>query len=190
MSSVEVWKPIPGYEGLYEASSEGRIRSVVRWMTNSYGRFRPYGGKVLRLVTRATGHQLVALSAGNVVKTHSVHRLVCYAFHGFPSSEKPIVLHFDGDATNNRPENLRWGTNVENEADKRRHDRNAKGERNPSAKLTIDDVQQIRAQYRRGSGRKLAAQFGISNTQLHDIVNRKSWDDGGNADRRARRGAA
>lgn len=116
MPSVETWMVVPGYEGFYEASNLGRIRSVER--TSANGRKRP--SIVLSAFTNPNGHQQVHLSRENVKRTHWVHRLVLLAFVGPPPANSE-ALHRNGDPADNRLENLAWGTRSENALDQVRH---------------------------------------------------------------------
>ena len=135
MTAAEAWLPVVGFEAEYEVSSFGRVRSVRRILTNARGVTRPYGGRVLKL--GGDGRRAhVDLSRHNVTYTRHVHLLVCTAFHGPKPPEKDLVAHWDGDGFNNRAENLRWATYVENEEDKRRHGRHMLGERHHSCKLS------------------------------------------------------
>lgn len=188
--SGDAWRPIPGFEAEYEASTLGRIRSTRRILTNSLGVTRPYGGTVLRENTFGP-RALVTLSKGGRAVTRAVHLLVCESFHGPKPADKDLAAHWDGDGWNNRPENLRWATFEENEEDKRRHGRHAAGERNPSVKLSAAQVAEIRGRHdgRRGIGRALAREFGVSPTQISAIHRGQCWSDEGNAARRERRAA-
>ena len=105
------WRSIPGYEGFYEASSEGEIRSLPREKTK---------GLVLSQRTHKNGRQHVSLSRDGLVKTHLVHRLVLAAFEGEcpPGFE---ACHNDGDPGNNRIENLRYDTRSSNAKDAVQH---------------------------------------------------------------------
>lgn len=102
----EEWRPVARYEGVYEVSSQGRVRRIKPAPGVKVGR-------VLRPST-ATRYLTVALSQGGKPKTHYVHRLVCESFHGPPPFEGAHVLHWDDDRENNTPGNLRWGTVSEN----------------------------------------------------------------------------
>ena len=117
MSDVtpERWLPVDGYEGFYEVSSLGRVRSVPRRVSNGMR-----GGRILRTATGRHGHLHLGLSRENRVRTFTVHVLVARAFLG-PRPAGMEIRHLDGDAGNNVPENLRYGTHGENEADKVRH---------------------------------------------------------------------
>lgn len=112
----EIWKDIPGYEGYYQASSHGRIRSIDRVvfsLGNGYGsRMVRLRGKMKACRTVAGYHKTTLIRDG-ICLTHSVHRLVCAAFMGNPSTNMQ-VNHIDGVKTNNSLANLEWCTGSEN----------------------------------------------------------------------------
>lgn len=109
---MEIWKPVRGYEGYYEASNDGRIRSIKRTTTS---------GKVLRQhIGKRNGYCTVSLSVNNIKKTKRVHKLVYLAFH--PDADLPdryskdmTIDHIDGNKTNNCIDNLRVCTQSENQ---------------------------------------------------------------------------
>lgn len=112
----ENWKPVPGYEDLYEVSSLGRVRSL--------GRVDPLGRnvapRVMKPAVRRDGYGAVALWRDGVKVQWLVHRLVLTAFVG----ECPPSLegcHNDGNPRNNRLDNLRWDTRSENQLDRVKH---------------------------------------------------------------------
>lgn len=102
----EIWKAIPEYEGYYEASSLGRIRSVPRNGTRA-------NGTILALNIKKSGYANVLLSKNDMRKTHRVHRLIAQAFIPNPGN-KPQVNHKNGDKLDNRVANLEWATSKEN----------------------------------------------------------------------------
>lgn len=112
---AEEWREVPGYPGVW-ASSWGRVHRRSRDGLNRAGqRSQPtYGAQVVRNTKNGAtyiGCAVVWVGLGRL----SVSRLVCAAFHGpQPSPEESYVLHGDDDPQNNRPENLRWGTQEEN----------------------------------------------------------------------------
>lgn len=113
----EIWKDIPGYEGLYQASNFGRIRSLDRTIVRGASRTRgPYKaklkGKVLAPANGVQGYLVVPL--GKNSPSCRVHRLIAKAFLPNPEN-KPMVNHIDGDVKNNRVDNLEWCTSQENQ---------------------------------------------------------------------------
>lgn len=109
--SNEVWLPIPGYEGLYEVSDQGRVASVPRMGT---------AGGLLRHVVRRDGYPTITLSRQGKMKTWMLHALVLMAHVG-PRPDGLVACHNDGDPSNFLLTNLRWGTLSENNFDQVRH---------------------------------------------------------------------
>lgn len=121
MSDV-TWRPIPCTLN-YEASSIGQIRSMDRTITDTVGHVYKHSGRQLKLINKR-GYMFVTVTyTDGTSKSTRVHRLVCKAFHGLPADESLDVRHLNGDSTDNRPENLAWGTRSENMYDKVRHGR-------------------------------------------------------------------
>lgn len=102
---MEVWKDIEGYEGLYQVSNKGRVKSFKQAL--SYG--SDYSGKVLKLNTNDRGYVLVTLSKNMKRRTFRVHRLVAQAFIPNPKNF-PVVNHIDENKLNNNVDNLEWCT--------------------------------------------------------------------------------
>ena len=100
---IEEWRPVVGYEGLYEVSSYGRVRSVDRYDNRNC--FRK--GKVLSPGIKPDGYLTVVLSCNGKCKTINVHRLVAQVFIENPDN-LPEVNHKDEDKTNNNVDNLEW----------------------------------------------------------------------------------
>ena len=161
----EIWRPIFGYERFYEVSSYGRVRSMLN------GRAR-----VMSAVLDSYGYPTVKLSRNSITKRHKVHRLVCSTFNGPPPEDNMDCAHLDGTRTNAIPENLAWVTRVENMSHKRLHGTQQTGERGPSAKLSRDQVAQIRERSLAGEKRPaLAKEFGVTRWQIRRIVLGAAW---------------
>ncbi|MBF4625538.1 NUMOD4 motif-containing HNH endonuclease [Clavibacter sp. VKM Ac-2872] len=123
MQPAEEWKPVVGYEGAYEVSDRGAVRSIPRRAKTGVGtRLVPGGLRKLR--ADSDGRISVNLSAGNQRRTRKVHHLVLEAFG--PTREVGTeACHGDGNPSNNCIDNLRWDTHRENTQDTIRHGRNA-----------------------------------------------------------------
>ena len=150
----EVWKDIPGYEGRYQASNLGRIRSVDHIV------IREVKGRVLRPRLRKKGYPVVTLSGAG---PKDVHRLVALAFHG-QGGPGEQVRHLNGDKTDIRAENLAWGTQSDNERDKYVYAE----KRN---RLTLREVKEIRQRIQSGENHaEIARAFNVSHTTVYHIA--------------------
>ena len=101
----EIWRPIVGYEGLYEVSSYGRVRSLDRYVKGKS--YRLHKGKVLSPGKNSRGYLSIVLSYNGKHKVITVHRLVAEAFLPNPDN-LPEINHKDEDKTNNRVDNLEF----------------------------------------------------------------------------------
>lgn len=119
-TSPEEWRPVLDFEGIYEVSNRGQVRSVERTATDSIGRTYTYKSRVLQVGHHGLGYEHVSLCKEGTETSRSVHRIVLDAFVG-PRPSKVDVRHLDGNPTNNRLENLRYGTRSENNHDKKTH---------------------------------------------------------------------
>ena len=147
---MEIWKDVKGYEGAYQVSSFGRVRSLDRKVPSKYGRFRKVKGMILKLRTDKDGYYKVNLKKNQKGKSSRVHRLVAEAFINNPEN-KPQVNHINGVKSNNNILNLEWATLSEN----RRHAYQTglqngearRGVKNNFHKLTPEQVLAIRKAY-------------------------------------------
>lgn len=166
------WRPVKGFEGFYEVSREGRIRSLDRV---TYGRnksLRTVRGKDLTpKINNVSGYHQVALSVGGQVRYEYIHRIVCQAYSGPPPTEKHEVCHWDGDRANNLASNLRWGTRAENHRDKKRH-----GTHDSPKKLTRQSAEEIRELKRSGERSvDIANTYGVTPGNVDQIVRGRIW---------------
>lgn len=124
----EEWRPIAGYEHLYEVSNRGRVRSIDRYIKNSRGYTRLIKGRTITPTGNGNGYKLVGLSVCGHKKNFYVHRLVAKAFVTNPDN-KPEVNHKNYKRDDNFAENLEWCTDKENtkySVRNMRHPRNVK----------------------------------------------------------------
>ena len=133
----EIWKPISGYEGIYEVSNLGRVRSCDRIVTYSNGAKHKYKGKVLKSRNNTHGYPYVTLCNNRGHKTAVIHRLVAAAFIPNPDN-KPTVNHINEIKTDNRVENLEWMTVKENINHGTHNERLAKTQGKPIQQITRD----------------------------------------------------
>ena len=163
VSGREVWKDIEGYEGLYQVSNKGRVKSFY------------YSERLVRLTLR-NGYFSAALSKNGKKNIFRVSRLVAQAFIPNPKN-LPVVNNKDGNRQNNCVENLEWVTVSENTL----HTYRELGYKNPRRKLTEEQVREIRKVYkardRKFGGEALARKYGVDDTVISWVANNKSYKD-------------
>lgn len=172
----ERWLPVVGYEGLYEVSDHGRVRSKDHVVVRSNGTPQTITGRIRKAgLALHGGYPALRLARDGVKKNFTVHYLVARAFIG-PRPSGKEVAHWDGDPENARLANLRYATPVENDSDKIRHGTRPQGERNGHAILTPGDIIQIRYRVSLGEMNKIvAADYGVSASHICMIVKRRTW---------------
>lgn len=166
----EQWAVIPGFGSRYYASSEGRIKSVDH-VTHDGQRRK---GRVLK-ASKTAGYKRVSLAhRPDKNKNMLVHRLVLTAFRG-RCPDGLEGCHNDGNADNCRVSNLRWDTPASNKKDLRAHGRLSQ-ERNPSAKLTRDQVVRMRELRVEGlTYAQLGIEFSVSKVAARFAVIGRTW---------------
>jgi hypothetical protein len=105
----EIWKDINGYEGYYQVSNLGRIKSLIGWNGHKY----IHREKIIKQLHRTNGYYFVGLHKNQNTITIDVHRLVALTFIPNPQNY-PCVMHKDENLLNNNVNNLEWGTQKEN----------------------------------------------------------------------------
>lgn len=172
----EIWKDIIGYEGLYQISNIGRVRSIK---TNYPKIGRKRTGELLKIKTSNKGYFCVFIRGREGKQKNTlVHRLIAIHFIQNPMN-KPQVNHINSIRTDNRLENLEWVTPAEN--NKHAYDfgnqikRN--GEDHFGAKLTQKQVLEIRSKYKYYiySILMLAKEYNVSKGCIQAILNKKTW---------------
>lgn len=120
MTEEEKWLPVPGWEGFYSVSDQGRVRSEPRRIVRSDGVQQFHAGRVLADKANGSGRSVVQLSRHGVMKPMLVHRLVALAFLPNPDGFR-VVRHLDDNPRDNRLVNLAWGTHADNQRDRVRN---------------------------------------------------------------------
>lgn len=171
---MELWRAVVGYEGFYEVSDRGSVRSVSRKVYHPRGGSKLWAGKVLTPGVRRHGRRYVVLCKEGVTKSFSIARLMLEAFVG-PANGR-MALHKDDNRDNDTLPNLYWGTCVENMSDKVRNGNSLKGSRHPKAQVTEEQVLAMRARLDSGEDyRVVASDFGMSLTATQSIKHRRTW---------------
>lgn len=163
---MENWKDIQGYEGVYEISDLGQIRSVDRLVINPKKGIRRVAGRVLK-PSICKGYYYLILCKEGKKKFSQIHILV--ASHYVPNPEnKPEVNHKDGNKLNNAANNVEWCTKLENKI-------HAIIMGLTPTKLNENDVKDIRRLHKHYTYKSLGKIFGVHCSTIKKIVNRKSW---------------
>lgn len=171
-AEADEWRGVPGFERHYVVSSGGKIRNCLT-------------GKVLFGEIDRDGYRRVNLSRDGKTVKRRVHRLVCEAFHGPPMAGQE-VCHLDGSRLHNTAANLAWGTRSENVRQSQGHGtfigdtsaatlvsaaKDRRGSKNPNAKLTAEQVSQMKLMAAEGcSERVIARAIGCSPATAHRVV--------------------
>lgn len=180
MPPFEVWKDVPGYEGYYQVSNWGRVRSAKREVPRGATRITIRSRMLSPSLVRGYPH--VTLYKDKTLKGYYVHQLVLEAFVG-PCPDGMESCHFpDRSPLNNRVGNLRWDTPKNNHQDKKAHGTYGRGGimtgvKNGSALLREEDVREIRRKYsnREASQVQLGKEYGVTQAMISRIVLRQNW---------------
>ena len=173
--SNEVWKAVVGYEGYYEVSNMGRVKSLPRTVVNGTNSTMTLRERFLK-PSLVAGYPAVTLTVLNKPWKLYVHRLVAAAFLANPSN-KPEVNHLDLDTTNPVLTNLEWATRQENITHSVRAG-SFHGITNPkkAPKLCLEKVRAIRELKKAGhTNIVIAAKFGVCNSMIGKILKNKTW---------------
>ncbi len=174
---MEEWKEIEGYEGYYEVSSLGRVRSIPRAIERSDGVILNLKSRIRKTVFNYWGYERVPLALNCKKKTYSVHRLVAKTFLANTKNKKE-VNHIDGNKANNCVENLEWSTRKENQLHACSLNPGVnKGSRNSRAKLTEHDlikIKELREQHSY-THKKLGEMFGVGESTISMFLRGQTW---------------
>ncbi len=164
----EYWRPVVRFEGCYEVSNFGRVKSLL-----VFG--MPRSTPIVLIHKRNTkDYPFVRLFKLKRSVNVFVHRIVLEAFVG-PCPPHFQCAHLDGNRLNPRVENLRWTSAKENHSHKALHGTLRRGETAPSAKLTEADIPQIRSLTAKYLQREIASMFGVTESSISRLLSGKTW---------------
>lgn len=152
------WRNVVGFEGVYEVSNDGQVRSI--------------SGRIRKPFVRDNGYRAIYLTHGLNRKCLLVHSMVLTAFCGFRPADM-VCRHLDGNPANNHLSNLRWGTSAENSNDCRLHGRTPAGAKNPHARLTAAAVESIRKTDMAAA--ELAVLYCVSRRAINNVRKGITW---------------
>lgn len=164
-----IWNPVFGFEQNYEVSDRGDLRRI--WKSKK---------KPLKVTyCKRHGYGYVNLCKSGTIKRTKIHHVVLLSFGFMPTKERCQARHLDGIKSHNWLSNLKWGTPLENHADKVLHNRVGgafRGQKHHNAKLTDAAVQKIQILLREGFyQRDIAKLFGVTQSNISKIATGVSW---------------
>jgi len=166
--SKEQWEWIADYEGYYQVSTHGRIRSVTRIVVDKNGCQKPYRGRIMKQFPHPHLYPMCNLQKSGQSTLVRVHTLVLETFIG-PAPDGYEAHHKSGNRTDNRIENLEWVPIPEH---KREH---RIGEKNPSSKLTKEQVLEIYARAGSETHGAIATSYGVERSTVTQILMGRTW---------------
>jgi hypothetical protein len=173
----EVWKDIPGYEGLYQISSMARLKSLGKWVNGKHKGVKSFKKeKLLKYYIDPKWYPHTNLSKNGVKRSEFIHRLFALAFIPNPEN-KPQINHKNGKKDDIRVSNLEWSTQLENVTHMHQYGlaNPSHGENHCHCKLTTKQVSEIRKKYVpfKYSQSRIAEEYGVSQSHICLILQRK-----------------
>jgi len=173
---MEIYKEIKGYDGIYQVSNLGNVKSLDHYCVNRLGTGKQTG-RVLKQQKSNKGYLRVTLSYNKKRFTTGVHRLVALEFIPNPEN-KPQVNHINGIKNDNRVDNLEWCTNSENQrhAVKNNLCNPNYAEKHHNSKLSNKEALNARALFKMGfTNKELASYYDISQSAMSNILTNKTY---------------
>jgi len=176
---METWKPLSRFDGIIEVSDAGGVRRISTMVPCKGGHKRCAPARTFKPRRHPWGYHWYEFSVAGKKYWDFAHRLVLEAFVG-PCPKGYYALHFDNDPSNNRLDNLRYGTPAENCGDKLMHGTQRTGEQINWHKLKENQIVSIRC--RRANGERLSdigSDYGLSEAYVWHICTGKKWPNAG-----------
>lgn len=181
IETTEIWKDVKGYEGIYQVSNLGRIKTLERTIEfNRRGKIeervikeRILTGEKRKANKKGQYYKRISLIKDGILRRVPLHRVILETFVPNPNN-LPVANHLDGNPENNRLSNLEWCTHSENELHSYRVLKKINGRR----KLTFQEAQQIRKEFKGGrdsNANSLAEKYGVTQSTIYNIVNKKTY---------------
>lgn len=179
---TEYWSDIPNYEGYYQVSNYGNVRSLDRVIKEKTGKTQTLKGRVLKQRINPGGYYYIGLGKNGTKATFAIHQLVAQAFIPNPNNKR-IVNHIDGNKLNNSLANLEWSTYSENlehayKIGLRRAVRsNEVASKNYKRKLTEQQVREIKRLLAAGNltQKEIATKFSVARSTITEIKSGRRW---------------
>lgn len=172
----EIWKDVPSYEGYYQASNLGRIRSYDRIILRPKGNYLKKG-RILKPQNGTNGYHVISLRKNKIGGTVSLHRIIASTFIPNPENKK-CVNHINGNKKDNNINNLEWTTYSENikHAFKNKLNKGLKGEKKPISKLKNKEVLDIKKMLGKGlTNVEIAKTYNVDARTISCIKTGVSW---------------
>ena len=178
----EYWTDIPGYEGYYQISNHGNVKSLDRVIKEKTGKTQALKGRVLKQRINSGGYYSIGLGKNGSKAAFAIHQLVAQAFLDNPDN-KPTVNHLNGVKTDNNVSNLEWATYSENLSHaystglRTSVSSKAIGEKNYRRKLKPEQVVEIKRLLVEGNltHKEIAKKYGVSRSTIGSINSNRYW---------------
>lgn len=169
-----MWKSITGYEGIYEISDAGEIKSIQRVITDAVGHTYTIRERILKTYQLPNGYLTVTLCKNNQTRRYYIHRLVAETFIPNPLN-LPIINHKNGNKQNCHAYNLEWSTYSDNNQHAYDTGLKPRGEGQYKAVLTEQQVREIKRLGKYTTYQAIADKYNVTKATIRDVLIGKTW---------------